>query len=173
MKYRLKNKSYSIVERINRFSDISFKNPDVLKNPLGTKIENPEPGYAHVYFYYSGLSYKIKHNDEKLVKITPSSYYLHKIKIDETHKYLGNDLSEGKVSKILSWDILEESQEFFLEIFPKDQQVYIVSGKEKESVIYEYEVLMNSVKSSGIELVIDNGKVSKYALLSMKKKISE
>lgn len=176
VKYRLKNKSYSIVERINKFSDVNFNNPDVLKNPLGTKIEKPESGYAHVYFYFSGIHYKVKYNDEKLVKIVPGSYYLHKIKIGDTHKYMVDYTSDSKLLRKLDELSNYGYPENILEIFPEDQQIYIIKGEEKytkNSSLYITTPQGNRIQSPvEIYLIIDNGKVSKYSLLSMKKKIS-
>lgn len=142
-KYRLKGKSYSTIKTITKFSDVSFTNPDVLKNPLSLKIEKPEPGYAHVYFYYSGIIYNVKDNGEKLIDIRIGSYFLHKIKASETHNYssFGSNL----------------------EIIAENQKIYLVRGIEKN-----IDTRFNS--RVGSKLVLDNRKISEYALLSMKKK---
>lgn len=105
VKYRLSGKSYSTIENITKFSDVSFANPDVIKNPLDIKIEEPESGYAHVYFYCTETVYQVHYNGEKLIKISTGSYYLHKVKAKETHKYS----SHGN-----SIEILAENQKTYL-----------------------------------------------------------
>jgi hypothetical protein len=143
VKYRLKGKSYSTIKAITKFSDVSFANPDVLKNPLGLKIEKPEPGFAHVYFYYSGTIYNVRYNAKKLIKIRIGNYFLHKIKASEIHNYL----SSGSKLKIIA----------------ENQKIYLVRGTETIT-----ETGINSQITA--KLVLDNRKVSEYALLSMKKK---
>ena len=145
VKYRLRGKSYSTIKTITKFSDVKLTNPDVIKNPLGLKIEKPESGYSHVYFYFSEVIYKVKYNGEKFTSIGIGSYYLHKIKAGETHIYstFGNSL----------------------EIEAENQKTYLIRGKYGK----DYNI-GNSMGVISSELVLDNRKVSEYALLSMKKK---
>ena len=145
VKYKLKGKSYATTRNITKLSDVSFSNPDVLQNPLGIELETPEKGYAHVYFYSSGIPYKVKYNGERLVAIKPGSYFLHQIKSGETHYYTAH---AGGV-----------------EITAEDQKIYLVRGSESKSNLFN--------SSPTAELVIDNRKVSEYALLSMKKYAGE
>ena len=144
VKYRLRGKSYSTIKTITKFSDVKFNNPDVIKNPLGLKIEKPEPGYSHVYFYFSEVIYKVRYNGQKLTSIGVGSYYLHKIKAGETHIY-----SSGNS----------------LEIEAENQKTYLIRGKYGKD--YNIGNGMGVITS---ELVLDNRKISEYALLSMKKK---
>jgi len=146
VKYKLQGKSYTTIKYITDFSDVKFNNPDVIKNPLGLKIEKPKPGYSYVYFYYSEIIYKVRYNGQKLTKIGIGSYYRHKIKAGEIHTYStsGNNL----------------------EIAAENQKTYLIRGQ-----IGKF--LKNEInRSFGVlsALVIDNRKVSEYALLSMKKK---
>ncbi len=154
VKYKLRGKSYSTIKSIVEFNDVYFSNPKVLKNPLGLKIEKPESGYAHVYFYYSSYVYKVKHNDKKLVKIGIGDYFLHKIKAGEVHKYYSTDHTT--------------------EIDAKNGEVYLIRGKQSGlNHVFEINKDFEYHKGLGynIKLFVDNRKVSEYALLSMKKKV--
>lgn len=76
------------------FSDIKILDFSIIENPLNIKIEEPDSGFAHVYFYrpyvYTGsaLSCKIEYNNgEQLKNIKTNSYFLHKVKSSKTYKY--------------------------------------------------------------------------------------
>lgn len=152
VKYKLRGKSYSIIKNILKFKDISFSDPDALKNPLNIKIEKPEEGYAYVYFYCSTMPYTVKYNGKKLIKIKGGTYFVHKIKAGEIHNYLafGNGL----------------------DIEAENQKTYIVRDKEKYSINTTF-IINGGFEVGGRiegELVLDDSKMSTYALLSMKKK---
>ncbi|MEP4910653.1 MAG: hypothetical protein ABJS57_16360 [Algibacter sp.] len=157
VKYRLQGKSYSTIKTITKFSDVKFNNPDVIKNPLGLKIEKPESGYSHVYFYFSEIIYKVRYNGKKLTSIGVGNYYLHKIKAGETHIYssYGNNL-----------EIVAENQKTYLirgsETGKIDEQIFSIDSKGETK--FERGLRISP------KLVLDNRKISEYALLSMKKK---
>ena len=90
--------------------------------------------------------YRTAEIENKLVKIGVGDYFLQKIKVGEIHNYSAYEKGN-------------------LEIIAKDQEIYLIRGKE----IGMNDGLNNSY--IGAELILDNRKISEYALLSMKNKV--
>jgi len=155
VKYRVKGKSYAEIKDIMNFSDLKFSDSTKIKNTLNLKIETPEFGYAYLYFYpANGRIYEVVNNNKSLVKIKPNSYFLLKVESGKTYEYYcqGNDHKEDK-----------------LKIDAKDREVYLIKGIPGKNInqggfygSYGYGL--------STKLVIDNGKLSRYTLLTMKKK---
>jgi len=149
------NEKSSSTKNIYNFIDVNITDLSVIENPLGIKIEQPEKGYAYVYLYrpfvYAGsaLNCKVEYNRTKLVNLKPNSYYLHKIKTNETHKYNWNNSSKSVV-----------------EINAKEGEVYFIRG----SVGADRQSLDAIVTfGAGMKIAIDNPKIAKYVVLTMKK----
>lgn len=110
-------KKKSKKKNIFKFSDINISDVSVIKNPLHLEIEKPESGYAHIYLYrpyvYNGsaLACKVEYNGEKFINIKTYSYYLHKVKAGEIHKY--------------NW---KNSKKEVLEIDAVDGKIYFIRG---------------------------------------------
>jgi hypothetical protein len=160
----LKNKkiSYNIngekrkkKKNIFKFADVHFANTSIIKNPLEIKIEKPEQGFAHVYFYrpyvYTGsaLACKVEYNGNSFINIKTHSYYLHKVKFGEVHKYNQKNLKK---------DIIE--------IDAKDGEIYFIRG----SFGGTGEAFINNMNmSNSLHIFKDNPKVAEYVILTMKK----
>ncbi|GAB1308532.1 hypothetical protein KH5_12150 [Urechidicola sp. KH5] len=160
----LKNKNVTYIvngqngkkkNNIFKFADAYFSDTSIIKNPLNIKIEEPESGFAHVYFYrpyvYTGstLACKVEYNGEPFINIKTHSYYLHKIKAGEVHKY--NQKNSKK-------DIVE--------INAKDGGIYFIRGSFGGSG----EAFTNNLNlSNSLHIFRDNPKVAKSVILTMKK----
>ena len=142
-------------DNIFKFANVHFNDTSIIENPLNIKIENPEPGYAHVYFYrpyvYTGsaLPCKVEYNGEPLINIKTNSYYLQKIKAGEVHKYNQKNLKK---------DIIE--------IDAVDGEIYFIRG----SFGGTGEAFTNNLNmSNSLHIFLDNPKVAKYVILTMQK----
>ena len=142
-------------KNIFKFSDLNISDLSVIKNPLNLEIEKPESGYAHVYLYrpyvYTGsaLACKVEYNGEKLINIKTYSYYLHKVKAGEIHKYNWNN-----------------SKKDILEIDAIDGEIYFIRGAFAAS--FEPWNTISTVRN-GMNIFLDNPNTAKYAILTMKK----
>ena len=155
VKYRTKDKSYAEIKDITNFSDLKFSDSTKIKNILNLKIGIPEVGYSYLYFYpANGRIYEVVNNDKKLIKIKPNSYYLLKVESGKRYEYYcqGNDHKEDR-----------------LKIDAKDREVYLIKGVPGKNTIKGG---FNGSFGYGLstKLVVDNGKLSRYTLLTMKKK---
>ncbi|UNZ00352.1 DUF2846 domain-containing protein [Zhouia spongiae] len=160
----LKNKKVSYIikgekgkkkKNIFKFADVHFADASIIQNPLNIEIEKPESGYAHVYFYrpyvYTGsaLACKVEYNGMPFINIKTHSYYLHKVKAGEVHKY--NQKNSKK-------DIIE--------INAKDGEIYYIRG----SFGGTGEAFTNNLNlSNSLHIFQDNPKVAEYVILTMKK----
>lgn len=149
------NEKSSTTKNIYNFLDVNITDLSVIENPLGIKLEQPEKGFAYVYLYrpyvYTGsaLNCKVEYNGTSLVNLKTKSYYLHKIKANEIHKYKWNNSSKNMV-----------------EIEAKEGEVYFVRG----SFGAEYQPWNTiSTVSNGMTIFLDNPKIAKYVILTMKK----
>ncbi|MFH4963902.1 hypothetical protein V8G69_02780 [Gaetbulibacter sp. M235] len=141
-------------KNIFNFLDLKIADLSVIENPLNLQIEKPENGYAHVYLYrpyvYTGsaLACKVEYNGEKLVNLKTYSYYLHKIKAGEIHKYNWNN-----------------SKKDILEIDAVNGEIYFIRGSFGAS--FEPWNTISTVRN-GMNIFLDNPNTSKYAILTMK-----
>ena len=148
-------KKKSKKKNIFKFSDVNITDKSVIKNPLNLDLEKPEKGYAHVYLYrpyvYTGsaLACKVEYNGEKFINIKTYSYYLHKVKAGEVHKY--------------NW---KGTKREVLEIDAKDGKTYFIRGSFSAS--FEPWNTISTV-SNGMNIFLDNPNTAKYAILTMKK----
>ncbi|WP_400077947.1 hypothetical protein [Winogradskyella sp. R77965] len=161
---QLKNKKITYIENgqkgkkkknIFKFADVHFSNPSIIKNPLNIKIEKPDSGYAYVYLYrpyvYTGaaLACKVEYNGESFINIKTHSYFVHKVKANEVHKY--NTKSAKK-------DVLE--------INAKEGEIYFIRG----SFGGTGEAFVNNLNTSNtVHIFEDNPKVASSVILTMKK----
>ena len=164
VEYIKENENSSSTKNIYSFLDVNITDLSVIENPLGIKIEQPEKGYAYVYLYrpyvYTGsaLNCKVEYNGTSLVNLKTKSYYLHKIKANEIHKYKWNNSSENMV-----------------EINAKDGEIYFIRGSfEAEYINWNAygnsSVMQNSPTwSNAMSIFIDNPKIARYMVLTMKK----
>ncbi len=155
VRYTINGEKGKKKKNIFNFADVYFNDISIIQNPLNIKIEKPEHGYAHVYFYrpyvYTGsaLACKIEYNGNPFINIKTHSYYLHKIKAGEIHKYNQKNLKK---------DIVE--------IDAKDGEIYFI----RSSFGGTGEALTNNLNSSNsLHIFQDNPKVAKYVILTMKK----
>ena len=153
--YRITGEKGKKKKNIFKFSDVHFADKSIIKNPLNIKIEKPESGYAHVYFYrpyvYTGsaLACKVEYNGNSFINIKTHSYFLHKIKAGEVHKYN---------QKSLKKDVIE--------INAKDGDIYFIRG----SFGGTGEAFINNMNmSNSLHIFKDNPKVAEYVILTMKK----
>ena len=158
------NEKSSSTKNIYNFLNVNITDLSVIENPLGIKIEQPEKGYAYVYLYrpyvYTGsaLNCKVEYNGTSLVNLKTKSYYLHKIKANEIHKYKWNN-----------------SSKIMVEINAKDGEIYFIRGSfEAEYINWNTygnsSVMQNSPTwSNAMSIFIDNPKIAKYMILTMKK----
>ena len=88
-----KTSSTSFFEKIDNLKDLYLSDSSVIYNPLNISIEEPENGYAHIYFFRpyvylnSALGCKVKYEGEKFLNVKTNGYFLHKVKAGKTHKY--------------------------------------------------------------------------------------
>ncbi len=152
VKFQQEEKIYIKTEDLSNFSDVKFSETDVLKNTLNIEIKNPNKNYSNIYFYASNdLPYTVMQNKKKVVKINKNSYYLHKVEAGKTYEFYcsGNPKNSDK-----------------LIIQAKGGKTYIVKGMQiRKSHGNPY-----SRHGTSSRLVIDNSKLSKYALLTMSRK---
>ena len=146
----------STTDYIYNFLDAKISDMGIIENPLGIKIEQPEKGYAYVYLYrpyvYTGaaLNCKVEYNDTSLVNLKSRSYYLHKVKANEKHRYKWNNGSSRKA----------------VEIDAKEGEVYYIRG----SFVAEYQPWNTfAPMSNGMSIFLDNPKIARYMVLTMKK----
>jgi hypothetical protein len=179
VEYIKENENSSSKKNIYKFSDLNITDLNVIENPLGIKIEQPEKGFAYVYLYrpyvYTGsaLNCKVEYNGTSLVNLKTNSYYLHKIKANEIHKYNWNNSSKKIV-----------------EINAKDGVVYYIRASfEAEYINWDlnkmYAGMQNSsvmnlngkdfgmqnlpTWSNSMSIFIDNPMIARYMVLTMKK----
>ncbi len=142
-------------KNIFKFSNVNISDLSVVKNPLNLKVKKPKKGFAHIYLYrpyvYTGsaLACKVEYNGEKFINIKTYSYYLHKVKAGEVHKY--------------NW---KNSKKDILEIDAKDGETYFIRGSFGAS--FEPWNTISSI-SNGMNIFLDNPNTAKYAILTMKK----
>lgn len=155
IQYTINGEKGKTKKNIFKFANVHFADPSIIQNPLNIKIEKPEPGYAHIYFYrpyvYTGsaLPCKVEYNGGAFINIKTHSYFLHKVKAGEMHKY--NEKNSKK-------DIIE--------IDAKDGEIYYIRG----SFGGTDEAFTNNLNlSNSLHIFQDNPKVAKYVILSMKK----
>lgn len=155
VEYIKENENSSSTKNIYSFLDVNITDLSVIENPLGIKIEQPEKGFAYVYLYrpyvYTGsaLNCKVDYNGTSLVNLKTKSYYLHKVKANQIHKYNWNN-----------------SSKIILEIYAKEGEVYFIRG----SFGAEYQPLNPiSTYANGMNISIDNPKIARYMVLTMKK----
>lgn len=146
-----KDKIYIKKEDLSNFREVKFSEKNVLKNTLNIQIQNPSKNYSNIYFYASDdIPYTVMQHKKKVVKINKYSYYLHRVEAGKTYEFYcsGNFKEEDK-----------------LVIQAEGGKTYIVKGlKLGES--------RTNVYSRGVttKLIIDNSKLSKYALMTMSRK---
>lgn len=149
------NEKSSSTKNVYNFLDVNISDLSVIENPLGIKIEQPEKGYAYVYLYrpyvYTGsaLNCKVEYNGTSLVNLKTKSYYLHKVKANEIHKY--NWVYSSKV---------------IVEINAKEGEIYFIRGS-FESKRQPWNTI--SKVSNGMSIFLDNPKIAKYMILTMTK----
>jgi hypothetical protein len=149
------NEKSSSTKNVYNFLDVNISDLSVIENPLGIKIEQPEKGYAYVYLYrpyvYTGsaLNCKVEYNGASLVNLKTKSYYLHKVKANEIHKY--------------NWVY---SSKIIVEINAKEGEIYFIRGS-FESKPQPWNTI--STVSNGMSIFIDNPKIAKYMILTMAK----
>lgn len=159
IKYIVNGEKGKIKKNIFKFADVHFADTSIIENPLNIKIEKPESGYAHVYFYrpyvYTGsaLACKVEYSGKSFINIKTHSYYLHKVKAGEVHKYNQKNLKN---------DIIE--------INAKDGEIYFIRG----SFGGTGEAFINNMNMSNtLHIFQDNPKIAKYVILTMKKESPE
>ena len=164
VEYIKDNENSSSTKNIYNFLDVNITDLSVIENPLGLKIEQPEKGYAHVYLYrpyvYTGsaLNCKVEYNGYSLVNLKTKSYYLHKVKANEIHRYNWNNRDQKVV-----------------EIDAKDGQIYFIRGSfEAEFMTWNASGGMSTMQnlptiSNSMSIFIDNPKIARYMVLTMKK----
>ncbi|MDG2433782.1 hypothetical protein [Flavobacterium sp.] len=155
VEYHIEDKKSSSKKNIYNFLDLNITDVSVIENPLGIKIEQPEKGYAHVYLYrpyvYTGsaLNCKVEYNGSNLVNLKTQSYYLHKVKANEIHKY--------------NWVYSDKTK---VEINAKEGEVYFIRG----SFASAYQPFNTISKvANGMNIFLDNPKIARYMVLTMKK----
>jgi hypothetical protein len=151
VKFQQEGKFSIKTEDLSNFKDVKFSKTDIVKNPLNIKVEKPNKKYSYIYFYAANdRPYTVMQNKKKVVRITKHSYYLYKVEANKTYELYcsGNSRKKEKLTlKALGG------------------RTYIVKGiraKKTQAQMYSGGVLS--------KLVIDNSKLSKYALLTMSKK---
>lgn len=163
VEYIKENENSSSTNNIYSFLDLNISDLNVIENPLGIKIEQPEKGFAYVYLYrpyvYTGsaLNCKVEYNGTSLVNLKTKSYYLHKIKANEIHKYNWNNNENNKV-----------------EINAEDGKIYFIRGS-FEAVEMNWNpmnnngMIGNGMIGNSMSIFIDNPKIARYMVLTMKK----
>jgi hypothetical protein len=161
VEYIKENETSSSTKNIYNFLDVNISDLNVIENPLGIKIEQPEKGFAYVYLYrpyvYTGsaLNCKVEYNGTSFVNLKTKSYYLHKIKANEIHKYNWNNNEKNKV-----------------EINAEDGKIYFIRGS-FEAVEMNWNSMNNNGMNNGMignsmSIFIDNPKIARYMVLTMK-----
>ncbi len=133
---------------------MNITNLDVITNPLNLKIQQPEPGYAHVYIYRpyiyleSAMGVKMQHNKENLATIITNSYFLHKVKAGELHTYEVNGMHPEEV-----------------EINAEDGEIYYI----RVSIGAGAGSLGGTLTAlgQGKTIFLDDPDIAKYAVLTM------
>jgi hypothetical protein len=98
----------------------------------------------------SVLNCKVEYNGVRLVNLKTKSYYLHKVKANEIHKYNWNN-----------------SSKIVVKINAKDGEIYFIQG----SFGARYQPLNPiSLFGNGINISIDNPKIPRYMVLTMQNK---
>lgn len=148
-------------QNINGLVDLYISEERAIKNPLNLKIQKPDSGYAHVYFYRpyvflnSALPCKIQYQNKKFINIKTNSYHLEKIKAETKHLFIKKRLFKDNI----------------VEIDAKDGEIYFIKailGGIKNVNNENTQMLMNI---GGERLImLDNPKIGKYSILNMKKK---
>jgi hypothetical protein len=179
VEYIKENENSSSTKNIYSFIDVNITDLSVIENPLGIKIEQPEKGFAYVYLYrpyvYTGsaLNCKVDYNGTSLVNLKTKSYYLHKVKANEIHKYNWNNSSkiiveinakEGEVyfirgsfgAEYINWDTNK--------MYPGMQNSSVINSNGKSFGTQNFPTWSN-----GMNIFIDNPKIARYMVLTMKK----
>ena len=136
-------------------NDLYISNNNFIESPIGTEIKKPKDGFSHIYIYCAILpTAQIFYNGEKLIKIKKGTYFLHKVQADEQHTYYTKlNLDEEKL-----W------------ITPESGEVIFIHPVYNEGVMGMEMGNMMMVRN-GIKLKMDKSEISKYAVLSMGKKL--
>ena len=151
VKFKLEDKIYLKTEDITNFNDVNFSGGNVLKNTLEIEVEKPNENYSNIYFYAANdLPYTVMENKKKVVRISKYSYYLYKVEANKTYE-LYCSVNTRERDKLI--------------IEAKGGKTYIVKGISDK---FNGRTTYNRMNST--LLVIDNSKLSKYALLTMSKK---
>ncbi|AUC83324.1 hypothetical protein [Lacinutrix sp. Bg11-31] len=150
IKYYVNGNSSIITKRIVEFENGYLSDSSKVKNSLGTKILKPDLGFANVYIYNGQTTaFKVYHNGKELVKIKGNSYFLLKIKSNELHSFF----SSGDDSLV--------------EIKAETGKTYYIKGKLGEKSASNG---INNYTTFSHNLILENSELSRYAVLSMKKK---
>lgn len=156
IKYKTSKSSSIVTDKIVYYKDIYLSDTTKVKNPLNTIILKPDSGFAHVYLYNGEhTGFKVYHNGRELIKIKGGSFYLHKIKANKFHSYYSNGTNS------------------LVEINAEDGKVYFIKGKLKSKATFGSGGINDSVASFSTDLILDKSNVSRYAVLSLKRKMNK
>ncbi len=139
-------------ENFYNYTEMQLNDLGVIENPLNLSVERPESGFAYIYIYRpyvyigAGIGLKVKHNGQKLANIKTYSYYLHKVPAGSKNIYQ----KKGYPDKVT--------------IDAEDGQIYFIR------VSYGSGAQSFGGLASGVSIFLDNPKMAKYAILTMKKK---
>jgi len=152
-------------ENIDNLKKISLSNESVIYNPLNLKIEDPEEGYAHIYFFRpyvylnSALGCKIKYGDKKFLNIKTNGYYLHKVKAGEKYKFYKSRIGKDNV----------------VEINAENKKIYyiraILGAVNITNMVVSSLGGMPMVTGGRTSITLDDSPNAQYHVLSMKKKL--
>jgi len=166
----ISDKGVLIKDYIKKLDDINISDLSILNNPLNLKIEKPQKGFSHIYFYRPYNKYgkqldcKIKYNGKKFINVKNDSYYLHKVKANEVHKYF----LKAKPYKYKGSSNNNKSS--LIKINAKGGEIYFIKSYETYPPFYQYrEGEAKDVISYNI--VLDNPKIAKYIILAINNKI--
>ncbi len=174
-----KTVSKFLSEKIDNLKDLFLSDSSVVYNPLNIKIEEPEDGYAHVYFFRpyvylnSALGCKIMYNDKKFLNIKTNGYFLHKIKAGQTHKYFKKRLGKDNIVLLNA----ENGKVYYIRVVIGD-----VKFMNKYGTIYDTPFQASQMDNDfgqpmptpiGGErsISIDNSPNAKFHVIGMKKKL--
>ena len=150
IKYYINGNSSIITKPIVEFINGKLTDSSKVKNSLGTKIEKPDLGFANVYFYNGQTTaYKVYYKGEELIRIKGNRYFLLKIKANELHSFYSS------------------GDESLVEINAKEGKIYYIKGELGEK---GKGFGMSNYTEYFHNLILENSELSKYAVLSMKKK---
>ena len=153
--YKVDNNKNVININFNKINDLHINDLSIFENPQNIKVEEPESGFANVYFYrtykYTGsaLPCKVIYNGKPLINIKTNSYHVQKIKAGEIHKY--------------NW---VRNKKNVIEIKAKEGESYFIRGGfGVKNGIGKVVNLSNSMNIAKV-----NANIAKYSILKMTKK---